>query len=52
MNIDIRDVNAVRSLRPLETVTYLRSTGWTQAVQHPQASVWTRQVGDEEFEPP
>ena len=50
MNIDIRDVNAVRSLRPLETVTYLRSTGWTQAVQNPQASVWTRQVGDEEFE--
>ncbi|MCA9112976.1 MAG: hypothetical protein KDA52_23685 [Planctomycetaceae bacterium] len=50
MNIDIRDADAIRTLRPLEVATYLRSTGWTQQSTSLNASTWIRNVDKAEYE--
>ncbi len=51
MNIDIRDADAIRALRPLEVATYLRSRGWAhQQAASTKASVWTIATGKDEFE--
>jgi hypothetical protein len=51
MNVDIRDVDAMKVLRPLEIAAYLRSRGWT--VREPaasRASVWSLTVESEVYE--
>jgi len=50
MIVEIRDIAAVKTLRPLEVATYLRSSGWTQRSPSKEASTWTRTVGDMEYE--
>jgi len=43
MRASIRDAKALDALRPLEVVSYLRATGWSQQqVQPERQSVWTR----------
>jgi hypothetical protein len=50
MKATIRDRQILESLRPLEVVSYLRATGWTQAEIRPERySVWTRN-GNGEYE--
>ena len=50
MNVDIRDVTAINSLRPLEVAAYLRAKAWLQQPSAPSASVWTKGAGDDQFE--
>ncbi|PQO46166.1 hypothetical protein [Blastopirellula marina] len=52
MNVDIRDPDAIRSLRPLEVVTYLRSHSWKlqREVPNSKASIWTTAIEEEEYE--
>ena len=51
MNIDIRDVEAMQALRPLEVAAYLRSHGWTsREAGTGRATVWTLTVAGEEYE--
>ena len=51
MKIDIRDVEAVRAIRPVDAALYLRAKGWQQSdVQPGRASVWLYNVGNEQFE--
>src|SRR5213082_1533612 len=43
MRASIRDSQAFDALRPLEVISYLRATGWTQQRVVPERySVWTR----------
>lgn len=51
MKVEIRDVDAVRALRPLEVAAYLRSRGWVKAELHTgRSAVWTLTVAGEEYE--
>ncbi len=51
MRVDIRDVKAVRALRPLEVAAYLRANGWTQSHIAPgREAIWTSVAGGEEYE--
>jgi hypothetical protein len=51
MKIDIRDVEAVRSIPPMDAALYLRSRGWSmQSDQTDLRSVWLRTVGNDKFE--
>jgi len=51
MNIDIRDVNAVQAIRPVDAALYLRAQGWTmQDTSAAQASLWSRDDDGEPFE--
>ena len=50
MNVDIRDVKAVSSLRPLEVAAYLRSKGWLQQATRTSASVWYKGTDGDDFE--
>lgn len=51
MNVDIRDVEAMKALRPLEVAAYLRSRGWMpQDAAAGRATVWTQSVANEEYE--
>lgn len=51
MNVDIRDAEAVRQLRPLEVAAYLRSRGWAQVDKKPsKAAIWTLTSNGNEFE--
>ena len=51
MNIDIRDIEAMKALRPLEVAAYLRSRAWmSREAGTGRASVWTGGVGNEEYE--
>jgi hypothetical protein len=46
----VRDRQTLESLRPLEVISYLRATGWTQAQIRPERySVWTRN-GNSDYE--
>lgn len=47
MKTNIRDVEAIQTLRPLEVTAYLRSKGWIQQAPSNKASVW---IKDNEFE--
>lgn len=50
MNVDIRDPNAILTLRPLEVAAYLRAHGWTMTpVKSSKVSAWglTDAAGDE-----
>jgi hypothetical protein len=47
----VRDPQTFESLRPLEVVSYLRATGWTQQQVRPERySVWTRGNGHGDYE--
>src|SRR5207249_999054 len=47
----VRDPQAIEALRPLEVISYLRATGWTQQRVLPeQYSVWTRGNGHGDYE--
>jgi len=47
----VRDSQALEALRPLEIVSYLRSTGWVQQSIHPERySVWTHANGNGSYE--
>ncbi len=52
MNVKIIDVGPLSALRPLEVVSYLRSSGWTKAAEKPgNWSRWVRaDYEGEEFE--
>ncbi len=50
MNVEIRDVEAVQAIRPVDAALYLRAQGWRQQAQTNTASVWLRTVGGDEFE--
>lgn len=51
MNVDIRDVEAVQAIRPVDAAFYLRAGGWTpQEQQTGRGSIWLRTVQNEEFE--
>jgi hypothetical protein len=51
MNVDIRDVEAMKALRPLEVAAYLRSRGWiSRDAAAGRATVWTQTVAEEEYE--
>jgi hypothetical protein len=50
MNVDIRDVEAMKALRPLEVAAYLRSRGWTSKDGGGSATIWTLTVAKEEYE--
>lgn len=51
MKVDIRDVEAVRAVRPVDAAFYLRATGWlaNEATAN-GGSLWVRTVHDQEFE--
>jgi hypothetical protein len=50
MKIDIRDVAAMRSLRPLEVAAYLRAQCWVPQSPVVHCSVWTKGEGPNQFE--
>ena len=51
MNVEIRDVNAVRAIRPVEAMLYLRAQGWKESkVITGRASVWVREEKGDEYE--
>jgi hypothetical protein len=50
MKIDIRDVAAMRSLRPLEVAAYLRAKCWIRQSPVAHGSVWTKGEGTNQFE--
>ncbi len=51
MNVDIRDVEAMKVLRPLEVAAYLRSRGWTsREAASGRATVWALRVAVDEYE--
>jgi len=51
MKVTIRDVEAVRAIRPVDAALYLRSRGWIkQEVAIDRASLWLYGQGDDEFE--
>lgn len=51
MKVEIRDVDAVRALRPLEVAAYLRSRGWVKEATHTgRSAIWTLTVAGEEYE--
>jgi hypothetical protein len=51
VNVDIRDVGAVKALRPLEVAAYLRSRGWaSREAGAGRATVWTLTADGEEYE--
>lgn len=51
MKVAIRDVEAVRAIRPVDAALYLRSRGWKQhEVSGQRAAVWISRVENEEYE--
>jgi hypothetical protein len=50
MKIDIRDVAAMRSLRPLEVAAYLRAQCWVPQSPVVHGTVWTKGEGPNQFE--
>ena len=51
MNVDIRDAEAVKAIRPVEAALYLRASGWVASDQQAgRAATWTRQVEGEDYE--
>jgi len=51
MKTTIRDRETLESLKPLEIVSYLRSTGWTARRVLPERySEWTRRNGDDDYQ--
>lgn len=50
MKVDIRDVAAMQSLRPLEVAAYLRARSWTQQTLTTHASVWVSGEAEEQME--
>jgi hypothetical protein len=47
----VHDPQTFESLRPLDVISYLRATGWTQQQLRPQQySVWTRPSGQGDYE--
>ena len=52
MKVSVRDAATLSALRPLEVVSYLRSTGWSKAAEQPnRVSIWLfRDAAGEEFE--
>jgi hypothetical protein len=51
MRATIRDSQTIETLKPLEVISYLRSTGWQQQHIEPERySVWTRANGHEGYE--
>lgn len=41
MKMDIRDVAAVRAIRPMDVVSYLRQARWTEQERNETKAVWT-----------
>ncbi len=51
MKVQIRDVDALRALKPLEVSAYLRAKGWRQAADlHGKASLWLLTSEGNEFD--
>lgn len=51
MKVTIRDLEAVRAIRPLDAALYLRSRGWAkQDATIERASLWHYGQGDDQFE--
>lgn len=50
MNVEIRDADAVRALRPFEVASYLRSKNWIQKRTNDTATYWELQHKDGTFE--
>lgn len=51
MKVAIRDIQALKSLRPLDIATYLRSKGWNESnFQASLSSTWLIRHNSEEFE--
>lgn len=51
MNIEIRDSEALRTIRPVDAALYLQSRGWKQASSTPGvSSLWLIGSGADEFE--
>lgn len=51
MRVEIRDVEAVRAIRPVDAALYLRANGWQQKESQPgRASVWLQSANNEEYE--
>jgi hypothetical protein len=49
--MDIRDVEAVKAIRPVDAALYLRAKGWEQRDVHlGRAAVWVQRVGEDDFE--
>lgn len=48
--VDIRDVGALATLRPLEVAAYLKAKGWLAQPSAAASSVWTKAIADDEFE--
>jgi hypothetical protein len=51
VNIEIRDAEAVRAIRPVDAALYLRAKGWTAPAAQPErAATWRTQRNGEEYE--
>jgi hypothetical protein len=51
MRAEVRDSQALEALRPLEIVSYLRATGWSQQrVEPDRYAVWTRAESGQDYE--
>ena len=51
MNVAIRDVEAIRAIRPVDAALYLRAKGWTQQGEAAEkASTWGLKRGRDRFE--
>lgn len=51
MRVNIRDVEAIRAIRPVDAALYLRSKGWTrQVIPITNASLWHYGQGDDKIE--
>jgi len=50
MNVTIRDIAAISSIRPLEVTAYLRSKGWVAIDDQPTVSSWILKIDGETAE--
>lgn len=51
MKIDIRDVEAVRALQPVDAALYLRAGGWESVEsKNSRVAIWAKTVEQEEYE--
>lgn len=51
MKIDIRDVEAVRALQPVDAALYLRAGGWESVdSKNTRVAIWAKTVEQEEYE--
>jgi len=50
MKVNIRDADAIGSLRPEEVAAYLRASAWILQKSSPTSSLWTRDFEGQQFE--